>query len=170
MNYADIIFNDFTAGSGVSVSFFAQGCDKHCPGCHNPETWDFSKGRKFTTETIDTVLKALNANGVLRNLAILGGEPLHSINQEEILQLILSVKNSSPNIPIYLWTGYLLEDLINMNNPIIDNILLNLDFLIDGPYIEEQRNLTLKWRGSNNQRIFDKKEILLYYKRKREIQ
>lgn len=160
MKYAGIIFNDFTLGDGVSLSFFTQGCDKHCKGCHNPETWDFNGGKEFNQKVIDEIIDGLHANGVHRNLAILGGEPFHKNNRGVLLNLWHEIKKRSPETPIYIWTGYTLEELVEKNIPTIDIILQSIDYLIDGPYIEELRDITLKWRGSSNQRIFDKQQII----------
>lgn len=158
MKYAGIIKNDVAAGKGVCVTFFVQGCDAHCPGCHNPETWDFDGGYEFTQDTINSIIKALNANGVQRNLCIMGGEPLHERNQFLVQLLIQEVKKVYPDIKIYLWTGYLYEDLIEKHEKILQNILQEIDVLIDGPFIKEQRDITLAMRGSRNQRIINLKE------------
>ena len=158
MKYAGIIKNDVAAGKGVCVTFFVQGCDAHCPGCHNPETWDFDGGYEFTQDTINSIINALNANGVQRNLCIMGGEPLHERNQFLVQLLIQEVKKVYPNIKIYLWTGYLYEDLIEKHEKILQNILQEIDVLIDGPFIKEQRDITLAMRGSRNQRIINLKE------------
>ena len=158
MKYAGIIKNDVAAGKGVCVTFFVQGCDAHCPGCHNPETWDFDGGYEFTQDTINSIINALNANGVQRNLCIMGGEPLHERNQFLVQLLIQEVKKVYPNIKIYLWTGYLYEDLIAKHEKILQNILSEIDVLIDGPFIQEQRDITLEMRGSKNQRIINLKE------------
>ena len=166
MNYMNIEYNCFNCGDGVSVNLFISGCDLHCPGCHNPDAQNFLAGQPFTNETVNNIIEGLHANGVSRNLSIMGGEPLHHSNQLGINYLIHCVKKESPQTPIYLWTGYTFEYLFNLNNPVIDYILQNIDYLIDGPYIQEERDITLKWRGSANQRIFDKEKILLYYKRK----
>lgn len=163
MNYADIIFNDFTAGNGISVSVFFQGCSRHCPGCHNQETWDFNKGHKFNKKVISTIIDGLQKNGIKRNLAIMGGEPLHPYNRTGVLLLIEAVKKQLPETPIYIWTGYTIEELTQSTDRAIKRILLETDFLIDGPYNQDLRDITLKWRGSSNQRIFDKSEILSYY-------
>lgn len=168
MNYAGIIYNDFTSGDGVSVSFFFQGCDRHCKGCHNPETWDFEGGKPFTNKVIDDVIAGLHANGVSRNLALMGGEPLHQKNRGILIGLLYAVRKQSPETPIYIWTGYTLEELVEKDIPSIDIILQSIDYLIDGPYIEELKDTTLKWRGSSNQRIFDKSQIISYYRKKRE--
>ena len=159
MKYAGIIKNDVAAGKGVCVTFFVQGCDAHCPGCHNPETWDFDGGYEFTQDTINSIINALNANGVQRNLCIMGGEPLHERNQFLVQLLIQEVKKVYPDIKIYLWTGYLYEDLIAKHEKILQNILQEIDVLIDGPFIQEQRDITLEMRGSKNQRILNLKEL-----------
>ena len=158
MRYAGIIKNDVAAGKGICVTFFVQGCDAHCPGCHNPETWDFDGGYEFTQDTINSIINALNANGVQRNLCIMGGEPLHERNQFLVQLLIQEVKKVYPDIKIYLWTGYLYEDLIEKHEKILQNILQEIDVLIDGPFIKEQRDITLAMRGSRNQRIINLKE------------
>ena len=98
----------------------------------------------------------------------MGGEPFHKRNRGVLIGLWSAVKKASPNTPIYIWTGYTLEELVDMNIPTIDIILQSIDYLIDGPYIRELKDVTLKWRGSSNQRIFDKSQIISYYKKKRE--
>ena len=158
MRYAGIIRNDVAAGQGVCVTFFVQGCDFHCPGCHNPQTWDFNGGYEFTQETMDTIIKALKANGIQRNFCIMGGEPLNEKNRFLTNLVITEVKKFYPNIKIYVWTGYLYEDLLAKNEKILQNIFDNIDFLIDGPFIKEQRDITLAMRGSRNQRIINLKE------------
>ncbi len=158
MRYAGIIKNDVAAGKGVNVTFFTQGCEQHCPGCHNPETWDFEGGYEFTHQTIEDIIKALNANGVQRNLSIMGGEPLHPYNQFLTNLIITEVRKVYPNIKIYLWTGYIYEDLVEKHEKLLQNILQNIDVLIDGPFIKEQRDITLEMRGSTNQRIINLKE------------
>ena len=153
MKYAGIIKNDVAAGQGVCVTFFVQGCDQHCPGCHNPQTWDFDGGYEFTQETLDDIIKALKANGVQRNFCIMGGEPLHTNNLFLTNLVIEKVRQEYPDIKIYLWTGYLYEDLIDKKEKILQNILQNINYIIDGPFIQEERDITLAMRGSKNQRI-----------------
>lgn len=132
MRYAGIIYNDFSATPGVSLSFFTQGCHFRCKGCHNPETWDFNGGRKFTSETLDSIISGLQDNGINRNLCIMGGEPLALENLKVTTTVIKEVKEKLPNIKIYLWTGYKYDDLkLEMQNYLKENI----DVLIDGPYI-----------------------------------
>ena len=158
MKYAGIIKNDVAAGQGVCVTFFVQGCDTHCPGCHNPQTWDFDGGYNFTQETMDKIIQALKANGVQRNFCVMGGEPLHPNNRFLTNLVITEVRKKYPDIKIYLWTGYVYEDLVDKQEKILQNILQNIDVLIDGPFIKEQRDITLAMRGSRNQRVIELKE------------
>lgn len=160
MRYAGIIKNDISAGEGVNVSFFTQGCPHKCIGCHNPETWDFDGGKEFTNETLVDILQSINANGVIRNFSIMGGEPLCQENLFLTSLVIKAVKENFPNIKIYLWTGYILEDLLKKKDNKILEILKNIDIIIDGPFIQEQRDITLPMRGSSNQRIINLKDIL----------
>ena len=153
MRYAGIIKNDVAAGEGVNVTFFVQGCAQHCPGCHNPETWDFDGGYEFTQDTLNDIIKALKANGVQRNFSIMGGEPLHENNLFLTNLVITEIRKVYPDIKIYLWTGYIYEDLIDKQEKILQNILQNINYIIDGPFIKEQRDITLPMRGSKNQRI-----------------
>ena len=155
MRYAGIIKNDVAAGEGVCVTFFVQGCDLHCPGCHNPQTWNFKGGYEFTQETINTLIAALRANGVQRNFCIMGGEPLHPDNRFLTNLVISEVRKVYPEIKIYLWTGYHYEELVEKNEKILQNILSNINVLIDGPFIQKQRDITLAMRGSRNQRIIE---------------
>ena len=158
MRYAGIIKNDVAAGEGVCVTFFTQGCSRHCPGCHNPETWDFNGGYEFTQETLNNVIKALKANGVQRNFCIMGGEPLNSENLFLTDLIITEVKKYYPDIKIYVWTGYTYEELLDRSEKLLQNILRNINVLVDGPFIQEKRDITLAMRGSSNQRIIELKE------------
>ena len=145
MRYAGIIKNDVAAGEGVNVTFFVQGCAQHCPGCHNPETWDFDGGYEFTQDTLNDIIKALKANGVQRNFSILGGEPLHENNLFLTNLVITEIRKVYPDIKIYLWTGYIYEDLIDKQEKILQNILQNINYIIDGPFIKEQRDCLYKY-------------------------
>lgn len=162
MRYAGINPNDFSAAPGVSVSFFTQGCPHRCPGCHNPETWDFNGGKKFDTHAVIELEKALTANNIKRNFCLMGGEPLCKENLWVSDFVIQHVRTYCPESPIYIWTGYTLEELLEMNNPTIINILSNADYLIDGPYKQELRDITLSLRGSSNQRVINLKNIKIY--------
>lgn len=160
MRYAGLNKNDFTAAPGVSVTFYTQGCPHHCFGCHNPETWNFEGGKEFTPEVIDEILEALTANNIMRSLAIQGGEPLCVENEFLTLLIVKTVKEKFPDIKIYIWTGYYFNSL--PNTPYIKQILELTDCLIDGPYIEDERDITLPMRGSRNQNIiyFDNNKII----------
>ena len=153
MKYATIKDNDIANGPGVGVSVFLQGCERHCDGCFNPETWDFEGGQEFTQDTLKHIINALTANGIKRHLSILGGEPLHP-NNLFLTQLIIStVKQELPETKIYIWTGYTIEELRKSTSKALQYILSTADILIDGPYIEAERDITLPMRGSRNQRI-----------------
>lgn len=155
MKYAGIIKNDMSAAPGVSVSFFTQGCPHRCRGCHNPETWDFEKGKEFTNDTLNDIITALTANGIERSLSVMGGEPLCQENSFLTYLVIKTVKEKLPNTKVYIWTGYYYEDLLKKHDPRIAQILELTDVLIDGPYVEKLRDITLPMRGSSNQSIID---------------
>lgn len=152
MRYAAIKENDIANGPGVNVSFWVQGCKNHCKDCQNPETWSFTGGKEFTKDTLNNLFKALKANGINRNLSILGGEPLCPENIPVTKYVIQQVKEKYPETKIYLWSGYYYDELIK-NKEIKEEIFPYLDILVDGPYINSQRDITLKWRGSRNQNI-----------------
>lgn len=148
---ANIITNDVLNGEGICTSVWLQGCPHHCPGCHNPQAWDINGGIELKYEiAIEEILNTLEKNGIQRNLSILGGEPLWDNNADFVVALTAAVKEKYPNIIIYCWTGYTLEELNK------EYLLKNIDILIDGKFIQEQRDITLKWRGSPNQRILYK--------------
>ena len=158
MRYAGMIKNDVAAGKGVNVTFFVQGCPFQCPGCHNPQTWDFGGGKEFTNEILDEVVKSVNANGVQRNLSIMGGEPLCPENLFLTTLVITTVKEHFPDIKVYVWTGYTYEELEKRQDK-TEWVLNNIDYLIDGPFIYSERDITLPMRGSRNQRILNMKEL-----------
>lgn len=151
--YAGLIKNDFANGTGTCVSFWTQGCPHHCPGCQNPETWNFNGGKEVPTDIRGQIIKAICANNITRNFSVLGGEPLCKENLEEVDKIITSVRTAFPQIKIFVWTGYLLEDLKKKRNDKINHILSQIDVLIDGPYIDTERDITLELRGSRNQRV-----------------
>ena len=154
MRYAGVIQNDVINGEGVCTSFFTQGCPHHCPGCFNPETWDPKGGIQLPVGYKEKIYKILTDNNIERNLYILGGEPLSPWNLIIVKELIKYIKSHLPHIKIYLWTGYTLEELNKNLDKNVKYILSNIDYLIDGKFIEEQKDLTLHLRGSKNQRIF----------------
>ena len=153
MNYETIDKCSVSNGLGIRVVLWVSGCSIHCYRCHNPQTWDFDGGYEFTQDTMDNIIKALNANGVQRNFCVMGGEPLHPNNLFLTNLVINEVRKKYPDIKIYLWTGYLYKDLIDKQEKLLQNIFDNIDVLIDGPYIQEQRDITLPMRGSKNQSI-----------------
>lgn len=153
MRYADIKKNDIVNGQGVCVSFWCQGCPIKCPGCHNSAIWNFDGGKEFTPATMSEIIQAIAANGIERNFSILGGEPLCDENIFLTHLVIQEVRKHYPNIKIFLWTGYYYEDLKKKNDSHLSYILSNINYLIDGPFIQEQRDITLKLRGSHNQHI-----------------
>lgn len=159
MQYAGLIKNDFSAAPGVSVSFYTQGCPHRCPGCHNPETWDFNGGQEFTADILNEIIDALQANSIKRSLCIMGGEPLCLENEFLTCMVIKHVKERLPDVPVYIWTGYTYEQILSSSNPRLKAILELTDYIIDGPYIEAERDITLPMRGSRNQRVIkiDKK-------------
>ena len=162
MKYAGLMENDFTDGNGVCVSFWTQGCPHHCPGCHNPETWDFNGGYDVPDDIRGEIIKAISANGITRNFSVLGGEPLCEENLDLVLNIVSAVRIAYPNIKIYIWSGYTFKELIENPDKRIIEILKQVNYLIDGRYEEKLRDTTLPLRGSSNQKIIplDKMEIL----------
>ena len=153
MKYAGIIKNDLAAAPGISFTFFSQGCSHHCPSCHNQQTWDFDGGKEFTQETLDFIKDNIDANGIERTFCVMGGEPLDP-NNLFLTDLVISyVKDNFPNKQIYLWTGYTYEELLERSDSRLKSILQKVNVLIDGPYINELRDITLSMRGSSNQKI-----------------
>lgn len=155
---AKINWNDATNGNGVCVSIFLQGCPHHCPGCFNPETWDPEGGLsidfpKFIRQLIDKIQE----NDIERGLSFLGGEPLVNYNLEFVDKVITIIKAIYPSTPAYIWTGGIFENHLKEaeSNLTLRHILSLTDVLIDGPYQEDKRDITLYLRGSSNQRVID---------------
>ena len=153
MRIAKIKPNDIANGEGISVSVFVQGCPHHCKGCFNKETWDFEGGRAFECEDYKKILDMLDADGVKRNLSILGGEPMAKENALGVLYLINYIRTHRPDTKVYLWSGYTYEQIQEMYGE--DCLKGFVDVLIDGQFILEEKDLTLKLRGSRNQRIIN---------------
>ena len=155
MRYAGIINNDVVNGYDVCLSFWCQGCPFKCPGCHNKHTWDFDGGlEKDDEELIQEIITNLSKNDVHRNLSILGGEPLCKENIPFVSNLVRAVKNVYPTICIYIWTGFTFEELLESTSPIMP-ILSRTNILVDGRFEIDNRDITLPFRGSSNQRIID---------------
>lgn len=156
MNYGAIKKTDVADGSGVRVSLFVSGCRNHCPGCFQPETWDFDFGKPFTQETENEILKALEPS-FIAGFSLLGGEPFEPENQKVLAPFLEKIKQTYPAKDIWCWTGYILEKDLYPGCPkyteFTDRMLENIDVLVDGPFIQEKRNLMLEFRGSENQRI-----------------
>ena len=153
MNYATIKPRDIANGPGVRVSLFVSGCTHHCPGCFNQEAWDFSYGEPFTQEVVDRILELLRP-GFVRGLTLLGGEPFEPQNQEAVLELVRRVRAQLPQKDIWCYSGYLFEELAKGNvGEHSRELLEQLDVLVDGPFVLEQKDLGLQFRGSANQRI-----------------
>ena len=146
MNYGSIKTVDIANGPGVRVSLFVSGCRNHCPGCFQPETWDFGYGKPFTKGTEDEIIKALRPEWI-QGLSLLGGDPMEPENQEALLPLLERVRTEMPEKDVWLYTGYRLES-------VSDSPLLPLvDVVVDGPFMEDQKDAGLAFRGSRNQRI-----------------
>lgn len=158
MNYGEIKHFDIANGPGVRTSLFVSGCTNHCRYCFQPETWDFSYGQPFTAETEDEIVKSLQPE-FIQGLTILGGEPFEFGNQEGIIHLLRRVRKELPEKNIWCYTGFLLDqDLLEggkRHGPYTDEILSLLDVLVDGPFVEELKDISLVFRGSRNQRIID---------------
>lgn len=154
MRISKIKPNDVINGEGVSVSVWTQGCPHHCKGCFNQVTWDFNGGKEFTEEDFEYVMECLDKNNVERNLSILGGEPLCEQNICGVYGLTARAKERNHNRKIYVWTGYLFEDLIEEYG---HDMFSHIDYIIDGQFMQDKKDLNLKLRGSSNQRVIDVK-------------
>ena len=153
MNYADIKRVDVANGPGVRVSLFVSGCTHRCPGCFNPETWDFQFGARFGEDEIQAILDYLRPTHI-RGLSLLGGEPFEPENQQAVLELVRRVRSELPQKDIWCYSGYLFEALAEGNiGPHSRTLLEQLDILVDGPFVLARKNLGLRFRGSDNQRI-----------------
>lgn len=163
MNYAAIKKYDVANGPGVRVSLFVSGCTHHCPGCFNKETWDFNYGSPFDSDVMNEVIKALEPS-YIRGFTLLGGEPFEYSNQQGVLPLLREIKNRFPHKDIWCFTGYDFEkDILgNMVNkwPETNEMLSYIDVLVDGEFVESLKNLSLRFRGSSNQRLIQVQESL----------
>lgn len=162
MNYASVKKNDIANGTGVRVCLFVSGCKNHCKGCFQPETWDFEYGEKYTSEVEEGILKELDGKRY-EGLSILGGDPMEERNQKDVAGLLKKEKELHPKHTSWAYTGYLFEDLLpggKKNTEYSLDILNNLDVLVDGRFVEEKKNISLAFRGSENQRIIDVQKSL----------
>lgn len=158
MYYGNIKKYDIADGPGVRVTLFVSGCRHHCKGCFNSETWDFQYGQPYTEETEAELLEALGP-GYIAGLTLLGGEPFEPENQVELVKLLKKVRETYPEKNIWSYTGYIYDkDLIpggRAYTEVTDEMLSYIDVLVDGPFVEELKDITLQFRGSSNQRIIE---------------
>ena len=163
MNYANIQFNDIATGEGVRVSLFVSGCTHHCKNCFNPETWDFNYGKIFTEEVQNSIIKELSHDHY-NGLTLLGGEPMEPANQKGLLNFVKRVKETYPNKTIWCYSGYLFDtELLSPSRahcPWTRELLSYIDILVDGEFKEELKDITLRFKGSSNQRIIDVQKSL----------
>ena len=170
MNYGTIKKYDIANGLGVRTTLFVSACTNHCPGCFQKETWDFDYGMPYTEKTEQEILDSLD-HEYIDGLTLLGGEPFEFSNQEALIRLLRKVKERFPTKSIWCYTGFVLDqDLLlggKRHGPYTEEMLSYLNVLVDGPFQEERKNIMLKFRGSENQRIIDvpaslaKQEIVL---------
>ena len=155
MNYATIKNCDIANGPGVRVSLFVSGCTHRCPGCFNEVAWDFDYGQPFTRQTIDAILDMLRPS-YIRGLTLLGGEPFDPKNQAAVVELLRQVKKELPEKSIWAFSGYLFDrDMLSGRIGDVTEYLSYLDVLVDGPFVLAKKNLSLRFRGSENQRLID---------------
>lgn len=164
MNYGEIKKYDIADGPGVRVTLFVSGCRHHCKGCFNAETWDFHYGNPYTEKTEKEILDALN-HPYIAGLTLLGGEPFEPENQRELVKLLKKVREMYPKKNIWSYSGYVYDkDLIlggRAYTEVTDEMLSYIDVLVDGPFVEDLKDITLQFRGSSNQRILNLREMKL---------
>lgn len=157
MNYGAIKARDIANGPGVRVSLFVSGCTHHCPGCFNPDTWDFDYGVPFTPKTVQEILDLMSPD-FITGFTLLGGEPMEVQNQVAILPLLRKIKAQYPMKSIWMYSGYVLEELLSGSPArcdVTDEILSLVDVLVDGEFVLAQKDIRLRFRGSANQRLID---------------
>ena len=158
MNFANIKYFDIADGEGVRTSLFVSGCTHHCPECFNEEAWDFAAGQPFDTATADEIVESLKPTYV-DGLTLLGGEPMEPANQRGLVDLVERVRRELPNKTVWCYTGDVYEDLVREGSPrrteVTDRLLACIDVLVDGPYVAALHDITLRFRGSSNQRLID---------------
>lgn len=163
MYYGNIKYFDIANGEGVRTSLFVSGCTHHCKNCFNPETWDFCYGNLFTEEVQEKIIKSLEPD-YINGLTVLGGEPMEKANQMTLLPFLKKVKECYPNKTIWCYTGYLFDkELLSESRArceFTDEILKYIDILVDGEFKEELKDITLRFKGSSNQRIIDVQKSL----------
>ena len=163
MNYGEIKKCDIANGEGIRVSLFVSGCTHHCPGCFNQDTWDFRYGQEYTKKTQKEILDAL-APGYINGLSLLGGEPFEPQNQKVLTGLLREVKEKYPEKDVWCYSGYLFDKELLAESrarcEYTDEMLSMIDVLVDGRFVEKQKDIRLAFRGSSNQRVIDVKKSL----------
>ena len=158
MHYGNIKYYDIANGEGVRTSLFVSGCTHHCKNCFNPETWDFQYGNEFTPEVEEKIMKSLE-NDFIAGLTLLGGEPMEPANQKALLPFLKRVRERFPRKTIWCYTGYLFDkELLSDSRarcPWTDELLQQIDIIVDGEFKNELKDITLRFKGSANQRIID---------------
>lgn len=158
MNYSEIKNCDIANGAGVRVTLFVSGCTHRCPNCFNEVAWDFNSGSPFDEAVQDNIIEMLKPS-YITGLTLLGGEPAEPSNQEALLPFVKRVKRVYPTKDIWMYTGDIFEELMNENNPRHTSstyeLMQNIDVLVDGPFIDDLRDITLRFKGSSNQRVID---------------
>lgn len=159
MRYASIREFDVSNGENIGVSLFVQGCDKvpHCKNCFNPSTWNFDGGKEWNEKTKELFLELIN-RPYIKRVSILGGEPLSMQNCDEIYKLCSDIKKNFPDKKIWIYSGYKYEDISSCHTKL--KTISCADILVDGEYIDEQKDISINWRGSRNQRVIDIKKTL----------
>lgn len=172
MHYGKIRDMDIANGSGIRVSLFVSGCRNHCENCFQPETWDFNYGELYTEETEKHIIESLS-KPYIQGLTLLGGEPLEPENQEVLIRLLRKVKATYPEKNVWCYTGYTLEQVLQEGShcrcDVTDELLSLVDVLVDGRYMDELRDISLRFRGSSNQRLIDMKAVRKEKNERREI-
>lgn len=153
MNYAWLTGTSIVDGEGLRASLFVSGCRRHCNGCFNKQAWDFNYGAEFTQDTLKELVRLVSQKQ-MSGITILGGEPFEPENLQGVHDICKAVRKI-PKRTIWIYTGYTLEELQERNDPIIDDVLALTDVLVDGPFVEDLKDINLKFRGSSNQRIID---------------
>lgn len=163
MKYGTIKKCDIANGPGVRISLFVSGCRHHCKGCFQPETWDFNYGNEFTQETEKEILDALEPY-YIKGLTVLGGEPFEPENQRVLVKFLKDIRSRFPNKTIWCYTGYTLEDLLAQHGKarceVTDEMCGYIDVLVDGEFVLDKKDISLKFRGSSNQRLIRMPETL----------
>lgn len=163
MNFANIKYNDIANGEGVRTSLFVSGCTHHCKGCFNSEAWDFNYGNLFTEEVENQILKSLEPSWI-NGLTLLGGEPMEPANQQGLLNLVKKVKTLYPNKTIWCYSGYLFDEQLlkpsRARCQYTDELLSYIDILVDGKFEIDLKDITLRFKGSSNQRVIDVQQSL----------